>query len=292
MSANATSRFSATPSGYFAPTDDGRTSNIQHNEKDFTKEQLQEWVSKIPQLPIMPNKKLPICMIGGGNITQVGHLPAYKQAGFDVIGVFDVNPKNAAETAKVFDIPSIYSNLSEMIQANQSAERRVVYDIAVPACAILKILQELPNDSIVLIQKPLGETLADAAAIRQICKEKSIIGAMNFQLRTAPYIIATKALIAQGIIGDITSVDFRINVLTPWNKWPFFQGIPRMEPIYHSIHYIDLMRDLLGNPSHLHAITYKSIESPDLASVRSNYLFMYNSNSLLQATIHTNHSHR
>jgi predicted dehydrogenase len=44
-------------------------------------------------------------------------------------------------------------------------------------------------------------------------------------------------------------VELRINVHTPWNYWHFLKGAPRLEVLMHSVHYIDLIRALLGEPT-------------------------------------------
>ena len=182
----------------------------------------------------------------------------------------------------------VYESVQAMVADNRGAE--VVYDIAVPAKAILGILQQLPEGSHALIQKPMGENLQEARAIRDLCRSKKIHGAVNFQLRTAAYIIALKHLLSEGVIGEVTGIEFRVNVETPWWKWPFLEQASRMEIIYHSIHYIDCLRDLYGEPQRLHAMTYKHVSTPRLHSVRSDLLFLYS--PWVQATIHTNHFHR
>src|SRR5207244_3096849 len=67
-----------------------------------------------------------------------------------------------------------------------------VYDIAVPASAIPKVLDQIPDGSAVLIQKPLGEDLPQAKAIVAQCQRKKLIAAVNFQLLYAPYILAAQ----------------------------------------------------------------------------------------------------
>jgi predicted dehydrogenase len=59
--------------------------------------------------------------------------------------------------------------------------------------------------------------------------------------------------------------------------------------LYHSIHYIDLIRAFLGNPNRVMARTLKHPISPDLAATRSNILLDYG--DMIRATIHTNHGH-
>ena len=51
----------------------------------------------------------------------------------------------------------------------------------------------------------------------------------------------------------------------PWHLWDFLAKSSRVEILYHSIHYIDLVRNLLGNPRSVYAKTTKHPSMPQLA---------------------------
>ena len=145
-----------------------------------------------------------------------------------------------------------------------------VFDVAVPGSAISDILRAMPAGRAVLIQKPMGEDLAQAREIMDICREKRLIAAVNFQLRFAPFIIAARDMIQQGLLGDIVDMEARIQVETPWHLWPFLAALPRVEILYHSIHYVDLARSFLGSPLAVYAKTMSHPSAPALkGGVRS-----------------------
>jgi predicted dehydrogenase len=141
----------------------------------------------------------------------------------------------------------------------------------------------------VLIQKPLGENLEQAAAIRAVCRQKQLTAAVNFQLRFAPLALAARSLIEQGLIGELHEIEFRVTVYTPWHLWTFLEGLARVEILYHSIHYLDLIRAFLGEPCGLHALTLKHPKAPKLASTRSTLLLNYG--DTVRAQVSTNHGH-
>src|SRR5215510_14578550 len=114
----------------------------------------------------LPKKPVPIVSIGGGGIVKEAHYPAYKKVGFPIAGVFDLDQKRAAELARQFDVPKVYATLEEAIH---SAPPDAVFDVAVPASAILGILPLIPDGRGVLIQKPMGNNLAEARQIRDLC---------------------------------------------------------------------------------------------------------------------------
>lgn len=241
---------------------------------------------KINQVALLPKQPKPIISIGAGGIVNDAHQPAYQQAGFETAGIFDVNEKQAKATAKKFGIKKIYKTLKEA--AKQSPDE-VIFDVAVPAAAILKILPKLPDGAAVLIQKPMGDTFEQAKKIRDLCHEKGFTAAINFQMRYAPYVIAARSLIEQGTIGDVHDMEIRIKVNTPWHIWNFFEKLPRVEILYHSIHYIDIIRAFLGEPTGIYAKTVSSPTSKKLASTRTNIIMDYG--KYLRANITTNHGH-
>jgi predicted dehydrogenase len=241
---------------------------------------------KIRQTPDMPKKPRPIISLGAGGIVRDAHLPAYKKAGFEVVGIFDLDKAKSSVLAKQYGIKQVFSGLQETVT---SAPKNAVFDVAVPASAIMDILPHLPKSAAVLIQKPLGGNLKEAKAIRDLCHKKQLTAAVNFQMRYAPYVLAAKSLIEQGVIGDVHDMEVRLTVNTPWDMWSFFESIPRVEILYHSIHYLDLMRSFLGEPKGVYAKTVKHPKTQKLASTRSTIILDYG--DTLRANIEANHGH-
>ena len=235
----------------------------------------------------MPEKKIPIIIIGAGGIVKDAHLPAYKKAGFEVKAIFDLDILKASRLAKEFGIGLVCSSLKEIIEV--AKKEGCVFDLALPASAIVKVLSQLPDNMGVLIQKPMGENIKQAKAILDLCRKKKLIAGVNFQLRHAPYIIQAKKLIDQGVIGELHDIDVRMNVYTPWHLWEFLFQLPRVEILYHSIHYIDMIRYFLSEPMGVLAKTTKHPNMQKLASTRSSIIMDYG--DLIRANINTNHGH-
>lgn len=235
----------------------------------------------------LPRKKLPIYIIGAGGIVQDAHLPAYRLAGFEVRGISDLELNKAKKLANDFQIPEVFENLSEMV--NQ-ADTSCIYDLAVPGSVVLSVLNQLPNGAHVLIQKPMGENQADAEQILALCRAKNLNAGINFQLRYAPFVAEARQMMAAGMIGEITDFEISVNVYTPWHLWDFLFTSPRVEILYHSIHYLDLARSMLGNPTGIYARTWKHPQMEELASVRTSMILDYG--EYLRCNILTNHCHQ
>jgi predicted dehydrogenase len=239
------------------------------------------------QTATLPKNPRPIVSIGLGGIVHDAHYPAYQVAGFEVIGGYDLSADRAAMMKEKFDIPEIYESLE---QAIGNAPENAVFDVAVPGDGIADILKKLPDNSAVLIQKPMGEDLDEARKILKICQDKNLTAAINFQLRYAPFFIAARDMIEQGLIGELYDIEARMQVVSPWHLWDFLFPLPRMEILYHSIHYIDIIRSFVGTPQGVYAKTISHPLAPDLqGGSRSMIIMDYGANP--RANVMTNHNH-
>jgi len=234
----------------------------------------------------MPSKKLPVFIIGAGGIVNTAHLPAYRSAGFNVQGILDIDNNKAKLTADKFNIPHVFKTMAEMLSHSPA---NAVFDVAIPGSRTISILEQLPAGSVVLLQKPMGENYEEAKKILELVRNKKILAGINFQLRYAPYILAAKEMISKKMIGELNDIEINVNVYTPWHLWDFLFTSPRLEILYHSIHYIDLVRNILGNPGSIYAKTTRHPAMPQLASVRSNIIMDYG--DMIRANILTNHCH-
>lgn len=233
-----------------------------------------------------PKHVRPIVMIGAGGIVRSAHLPAYKKAGFPVIGIMDASSEKAAELASEQGIPHAFGSVAEALRF---APPDAVFDIAVPASQLLSILPELPQGSVVLMQKPMGETIEEARAIRDLCRSKDFIAAVNFSLRYSPNNLAVEALANNGMLGEIHDIEVQTRTYTPWHLWTFLSTAPRLEILYHSIHYFDLIRSWLGNPHSVYARTVKHPLSANLAATRTTAILDYGDSKRVLVT--ANHGH-
>jgi predicted dehydrogenase len=241
----------------------------------------------LKQKPDLPTAPRQIVSIGAGGIVRNAHLPAYRKAGWSVASVFDKDRARAESVAKDFGVARVCGSLEEAVA---SAPKGAVFDLGLPASEILPVLTALPDGAAALIQKPLGETLAQATAIRDLCRRKRLAAAVNLQLRYAPNVIAARDLVSRGLLGDLHDLEVRVTCSTPWHLWKFLYGIPRMEIIYHSIHSVDLVRSFLGDPAGVWCKTMRHPDMMELASTRTSIAMDYG--DVRRANIATNHGHR
>jgi predicted dehydrogenase len=234
-----------------------------------------------------PAHPKPIVIIGAGGIVRDAHLPAYTQAGLSVAAVTDIDPARAASVASDWQIPATYPSVRAASQAHGTG---AVYDIAVPPGAITAILPDLPDGAAVLIQKPMGPDLATARRIREICREKHLKSAINFQLRFSPMMMAARDMIAAGRLGQMLEVEVHLNIFTPWTLFPFLIPMERVEIAVHSIHYLDAIRALVGTPKGVFARTLRDPRAADFAQTRTSVILDYD--APLRGLMSINHNHQ
>jgi len=249
----------------------------------------EKWPRELPddlqQRWPLPSAPRPIVVVGAGSIVRDAHLPVYRRLNFSVAGIFDVNPTAARERAEAFGIPRVFASLDEAGRTPGA-----VFDVAIPPDAVASLLERLPKGAPVLIQKPMGRDLADARRILAIARERRLVAAMNFQLRFAPNMLALRDALSRRLLGDILDIEVRINLHTPWEYWAFLKGVPRLEILMHSIHYLDLIRSLFGEPKGVYCRCVGHPNLPDYPDVRTSIILDYR--DTIRASLTMNHAHR
>jgi len=232
----------------------------------------------------VPSRPRPIVIIGAGAIVRTAHLPAYERLHFPIAGLFDVRADTARETAHAFGVSTVFRSLAEAC-----ASAGAIFDLAVPGDQITGVLRCIPARSAVLIQKPMGEDLDQARTILALCRERQLTAAINFQLRFSPGMLALRDLQHQGFFGEIADIEVRLVVRQPWEQWSFLRGTPRLEVLYHSIHYLDAIRLLAGEPKGVYCRGVGHALLPDFRDTRTTTILDYGDR--LRCSLMLNHTH-
>lgn len=189
--------------------------------------------------------KRPIAIVGAGSIVEVAHLPAYRSAGLEVRGLFDLDAARARRVAEANGVERVYGSLDELL-ADEAVE---VVDIAVLAAAQPDIATAaLEAGKHLLCQKPFAPDLQTGRELIALSERVGRRIAVNQQLRYDEGIAAARAVAAAGWIGTPTAMSFTVDISTDWSAWSWLVSSDRLEISYHSIHYLDAIRSVLGDP--------------------------------------------
>jgi predicted dehydrogenase len=203
---------------------------------------------------IEPNWRIPdgagrqrgIGIVGCGGIVTGAHLPAYRDAGLDIVAVYDIDPARARAAAAEFGIGTV----TESIDALLDAPGVDIVDIAVPPWVQPEIVPVVAvAGKHMLCQKPLALDHAAALAEVEAAEAAGVLLAVNHQMRWDPAVAASRDLIERGAIGDVAEAQIQVSAMTPWHLWPWLASAPRLEAMYHSIHYQDSLRSIMGDPT-------------------------------------------
>ena len=236
-----------------------------------------------PKMPVSLNHGIGI--VGAGGIVNYAHLPAYKKAGFKVIGILDKNKEQAARTAREHAVPKVYSSLEELLRDPQIG----IVDIAVYPNQQIEIVQQAASaGKHMLCQKPFADDYARALRSVEIANDAGVKIAVNQQMRWDAGIRCARLLIDDGWLGIPTHATIQVHCKTDWSLWPWIYHGRQLEIMFHSIHYIDSLRYLLGEPEHVFTSGTRAPGEQTAAETKTISIWEYSSG--LQVLIDACHS--
>jgi len=228
-----------------------------------------------------PHPDLGIGIIGAGTIVEKAHLPAYRDAGFSVRGVTDLDEEQARRVADAFDL-EVYADLDALLDDDAVD----VVDIAVPPWEQRDVVEQVVETGRhVLCQKPLADSLEDARAIVEVTESVDVVAAVNQQLRWEGSIRAANEFIADGGIGSPLRARFAFDIETDWFGW--LSEVRRLSLLYFDIHAIDALRYLFGTPKRVYAIGGRHPGQTAHGETRALTILDYEEE--LYATVETDH---
>ena len=87
----------------------------------------------------MPKNPIPIVVFGAGSIVSDAHLPAYKMSNLPIKGIYDPDHEKAKKLGQIYDI-KVFKKVSDA-----TAEKNVVFDLAIPPSAHHEVIEKLPK---------------------------------------------------------------------------------------------------------------------------------------------------
>jgi len=192
-----------------------------------------------------------IGVIGGGIFGEM-HLKVFHQLQDDgrceLVGLADVRPRVLRLRREQYGVRGFPSHVRLIRETQPDAVTVVTPDHLHRKVAV----DALNAGCHVLVEKPLDVTTRGATEIVRTAKRAKRLLAVDFHKRHAPAHAALRRAVAQGKLGKIEYayawMEDRIEVPRDW--WP--EWSPKSSPMWFlGVHYIDLFRWVIGNPSAL-----------------------------------------
>lgn len=222
-------------------------------------------------------------IVGAGAVVQHAHLPAYASAGIPVRSITDLDLDRARATAAEYGIP-VAADLDALLN-DDSVE---VVDVAVHPRAQPEICHRaFAAGKHVLAQKPLAEDTATARELVAAARSAGLSLVVNHQMRYGEGMASARAMAELGWIGEVTAVTFDVDIATDWTAWPWLLASPRLDLLFHSIHYTDSIRALLGTPTTVFCATGRRPGQAATGETRSMTTMLFD--SAARAQVNVNH---
>ena len=198
---------------------------------------------ELPYLPLRPKTYSPkIGLIACGGITQA-HLDAYRQQGYDVAMLCDLNTEKAEKRrAEFFPSARVTTDFRDVL-ADESIE---VVDIASHPRERLPLIEAaLKARKHVLSQKPFVLSLDEGERLCDLADAQDVRLAVNQNGRWAPHFSYIREAVQGGVIGEVISVHVGVHWDHTWVKGTAFESINDLVFYDFAIHWFDFVTTLV-----------------------------------------------
>lgn len=221
----------------------------------------------------MEKKIFRVAVIGNGMIANAAHIPAWKDLKDDVVlvGVADIRPSAAQETAARYQIPHWYSDPQKMLDELKPD----IVSVCTPNVYHKQwTIAALKSGAHVLCEKPIATRVADAEEMYATAKAVGRTLYTSQSLRFMTSFSAAQEIVASGALGDIYYCEINSIRRRGVPKWGFFHmaehnaGGPLCDL---GVHILDFLFWTIGNPKVItaSASTYRKLSDIDEGLVTS-----------------------
>ena len=193
-------------------------------------------------------KALRVAVIGAGYFARFHHDAWSRLPAAELVAIADLDGGKARAAASDYGAQG-FSNHGEMLDTVQPD----LVDIATPPASHLQLVRAAANRGLPAIcQKPLAPTYDEAVAVVEAAENVGSLLVVHENFRFQPWFREMRRLIAEGHLGDLHSVAFRLRPgdgqgpNAYLDRQPYFQQMQRFLVHETAIHFIDTFRYLLG----------------------------------------------
>ena len=190
-------------------------------------------------------REFKIGCIGAGFIMADIQLSAYATAQFPVVGIASRRVERAAEVAKRWRIPTVHETPRQLIE-DPNVE---IVDIAFPPDLQPELIRHAlkqPHVRGILAQKPLAMDFETAKALVEEAAATTKVLSVNQNMRFDQSMRVLKQLLDRNELGEPVLGTIEMRAIPHWQ--PFLASYHRLTLLNMSIHHLDVLRFLFGDP--------------------------------------------
>ncbi len=186
-------------------------------------------------------------VIGAGGIADRRTIPGMMLAdNAELIAVMDANKEAAERVKEKYGALAAYDNEADLLARD---DIDVVYIASPVFCHKPQVAAAAAAKKHILLEKPMGLTVADSEEIYEMCKKAGVKLGIGFMMRYHAYHQKMKELIQSGAIGEIVSCRGQLTCWYPkmegnWRQDKSKSGGGAMMDM--GIHCIDLIQYITG----------------------------------------------
>jgi predicted dehydrogenase len=193
-----------------------------------------------------------VACLGAGYFSQF-HIGSWLRIdGVSLVGICD----HDVAKADAFGRPA-FGCLSTMLVATTPD----ILDVILPPSGHKSAIQEAVAAGVrtIICQKPFCTSLQEAKEVTDLVQAAGCTLIVHENFRFQPWYRAMKSALDQGLVGGVLQATFR---LRPGDgqgphayleRQPYFRDMPELLIHETGVHFIDVFRYLLGDPSHVYA---------------------------------------
>ncbi len=238
------------------PSDSLRTTNVASSWSPTG--------SELPYQPRDPQTYRPaIGLVGCGAITE-DHLTAYRQAGYNVVALCDLDHARAAARQKEF-----YPDAQVLTDYRQLLGRDdiQVVDIATHPPVRAPIIEAaIRAGKHVLSQKPFVLDLDQGQRLVELADKHNVYLAVNQNGRWAPHFSYIRHAIAAGILGQVSAAHLAVHWDHSWVAGTEFEKVKHLILYDFAIHWFDILRCFF--PGQQARRVYASLDRSPVQTIR------------------------
>jgi predicted dehydrogenase len=187
--------------------------------------------------------------VGAGFIMADVQLASYAEAGFPIAAIASRTRSKAEEVANRWGIPKVHDDPIALI-ADPDVE---ILDIAYPPDQQPDLIREALRQKhikAILAQKPLALNFATAKAVIAEAKTAGKILSVNQNMRFDQSMRVLKQILDRRELGEPVLATIEMRAIPHWQ--PFLEAYDRLTLLNMSVHHLDVLRFLLGDPDEIY----------------------------------------
>jgi predicted dehydrogenase len=187
--------------------------------------------------------------LGAGFIMADVQLASYAEAGFPIAAIASRTRSKAEEVANRWGIPKVHDDPIALI-ADPDVE---ILDIAYPPDQQPDLIREALRQKhikAILAQKPLALNFATAKAVIAEAKTAGKILSVNQNMRFDQSMRVLKQILDRRELGEPVLATIEMRAIPHWQ--PFLAAYDRLTLLNMSVHHLDVLRFLLGDPDEIY----------------------------------------